>query len=124
MNFPLESLFQVHGGNPEYAAIFGIEMTSMTLEEGNCLSNTEVLCDIGSGHGFLLNGILEKAAKPGAKGIVGELPLVINEIKSKHKDANLLKNLEFVETDMFKEDVPADAYFLKHILQMMSAFKF
>lgn len=119
-------VFDYLGTHPKYAATFGPAMTSLSkmemekvveiLKEGHYLVNADIICDIGGGYGFLLNGILEKAAKPDAKGIVGEIPAVINDIDSGNKEAAHRENLEFVEIDMFEEVVPADTYILKHIL--------
>lgn len=80
------------------------------------MENTEVVCDIGGGSGYFLDVVLKMVAEPDAKGIVSDTATVVKDIESNGKDVALLKSLSFVGADMFKKAVPADVYFVKHIL--------
>ncbi|CUM57485.1 uncharacterized protein AC631_04346 [Debaryomyces fabryi] len=119
-------IFDYMDENPKYATIFGNAMDSISykeiegivnvLKEGNYLDKSGVICDIGGSSGYFLDVVLNSVGKPGVKGIVSDTATVINDVKSNGKDAALLKNLSFAEVDMFKKAVPADVYFVKHIL--------
>lgn len=112
-------------GNPKYASVFNNAMTFFSkqvtpgvvsaVKKSNYLKDAQVICDVGGGLGYMLNEILKEAANPTAKGLVAELPIVVQEIKAKGGNPDFAKNLEYVEIDMFKEAVPADVYFLKEI---------
>lgn len=119
-------VFDYMDGNPKYATLFGNAMDSISykeiegivsvLKEGKYLEKADVVCDIGGSSGYFLDLVLKTVAKPDAKGIVSDTATVIKDVESNGKDAALLKNLSFAEVDMFKKAVPADVYFVKHIL--------
>lgn len=80
------------------------------------METIDVICDIGGSSGYFLDVVLKTVAKPDAKGIVSDTATVIKDVESNGKAAALLKTLSVAEVDMFKNAVPADVYFVKHIL--------
>lgn len=119
-------VFEYMDANPLYATLFGDAMDSISykeiegiikvLKEGNHLENAELICDIGGGSGYFLDAVFKSVAKPDAKGIVSDTATVISEVESSNKASLLLKNISFAKVDMFEKAVPADVYFVKHIL--------
>ncbi len=72
------------------------------------------LADIGSGHGFLLTAILQK--HPGVRGIVFDLPHVVEGAKPRIESLGLASRCEIASGDFFKIVPPADNFVLKSII--------
>lgn len=107
-------VFPYYMQNPEPAKIFDDAMTSFSSIIGNAVATTydfseaETIADIGGGHGFLLEAVLESA--PEAKGILFDQPQVV-------ENANVSDRVEVVGGDFFEEiPVEADIYLMKFIL--------
>jgi hypothetical protein len=94
--------------------IFNAAMTSFSMGTAHAVATSvdfsgfRSIVDVGGGHGYLLGAIL--ATAPGAKGVVYDLPGVI-------ESAPPAERIDFVGGDFFKA-VPAggDCYVLKHII--------
>lgn len=72
------------------------------------------LADIGGGHGFLLSAILQK--HPGLRGIVFDLPHVVEGAKPRIESLGLASRCEIAGGDFFKIVPQADSYVLKSII--------
>jgi hypothetical protein len=72
------------------------------------------LADIGGGHGFLLTAILQK--RPGVRGIVFDLPHVVEGAKPRIESLDLASRCEIAGGDFFKIVPQADSYVLKSII--------
>lgn len=72
------------------------------------------LADIGGGHGFLLAAILQK--HPGLRGIVFDLPHVVEGAKPRIESLGLASRCEIASGDFFKTVPRADSYVLKSII--------
>ena len=72
------------------------------------------LADIGGGHGFLLTAILQK--HPGLRGIVFDLPHVVEGAKPRIEALCLASRCEIARGDFFKTVPRADSYVLKSII--------
>lgn len=112
----LFSWFQ-HEDNEAEWQIFNAAMTSFSsttsqaVVEAYDFSGCRRICDIGGGHGHLLNAMLSMA--PQATGVVFDLPGVVEGVDPE----TLGDRVECVGGDFF-EAVPAgaDCYAMKHIL--------
>lgn len=72
------------------------------------------LADIGGGHGFLLTAILQK--HPGLRGMVFDLPHVVEGAKPRIESLGLASRCEIASGDFFKTVPRADSYVLKSII--------
>jgi ubiquinone/menaquinone biosynthesis C-methylase UbiE len=106
---------------PEYAVNFDEAMTSHSALENEHLvaacdfSGIGTLVDVAGGHGTTLAAILR--ANPAMKGILFDMPHVIETARERLKDSDLENRIELVAGDFFV-NVPegANAYFMKHII--------
>lgn len=102
--------------HPDAAAIFNAAMVGKThaqiagIMASYSFTGFDTIGDIGGGSGHLLRAVLEAA--PGAKGVLFDLPHVIEE------DAALASDRITLQAgDFFKDDVPAcDLYLLMEIV--------
>lgn len=116
-----DDVFGYFGMNPEPAAIFNRAMSSLTalatkaVVEGYDFSDINTLVDIAGGHGRLLTDILE--ANPNMRGVLFDLPHVIESGRENVATSKAADRVEFVSGDFFIS-VPAggDAYLMKHII--------
>jgi SAM-dependent methyltransferase len=107
--------------DPEQAAIFDAAMAAFTAQTAIAVaaaydfSPFGTVMDVGGGNGALLIGILE--ANAALRGIVFDMPRVIDGASKKIAAAGLAARCDAVGGDFFK-DVPsgADAYLLKHVI--------
>ena len=107
--------------NPEPAAVFDRAMTSMSHQTAKAVveaydfSGIEKLVDVAGGHGSLLAAILR--ANPGMKGVLFDLPHVIERARANVEAEGVGERVELVSGDFF-ESVPsgADAYVMKYII--------
>jgi SAM-dependent methyltransferase len=114
-------VFGYFQANPEAAGIFDRAMNSLTtlsikpVTEGYDFSSITTLVDIAGGHGRLLTAILE--ANPSVRGVLFDLPHVIEGARANVVTTNAADRVEFATGDFFVS-VPAggDAYMMKHII--------
>lgn len=116
-----DDVFGYFGMNPGAAAIFNRAMSSLTalatkaVVEGYDFSGINTLIDIAGGHGRLLADIV--AANPNMRGVLFDLPHVIEGARENVAQSEAAARIEFASGDFFKS-VPAggDAYLMKHII--------
>jgi hypothetical protein len=116
-----EDVFDYFKTRPEASSIFNRAMTSLSglstkaVTEGYDFTGINTLVDIAGGHGRLLAEIL--AANPSMRGVLFDLPQVIEGARENVAGANLADRVEFATGDFFVS-VPAggDAYIMKHII--------
>jgi hypothetical protein len=114
-------VFEYFAENKEPARIFDQAMSSFTgiaadaVVEAYDFSGIETLVDIAGGQGRLLTGILE--ANPTTKGVLFDLPHVIEGAREKVRATNAASRIQFTTGDFFVS-VPTggDAYIMKHII--------
>lgn len=107
--------------NPEKAQIFDEAMTGIHGRETNALleaydfSEIDVLADIGGGNGSQLIAILKKY--PGMRGILFDLPHVVERARPEIEKAGLSERCQLASGDFFRS-VPggADAFIMRHII--------
>lgn len=116
-----QEVFEYFTANPESAEIFNNAMTNMStgtapaIVEALDLSGVNTIADIAGGHGYLLSQILK--ANPNAKGILFDMPAVIEGAAELLDKVGVAERVEKVTGDFFAS-VPtgADAYIMKHII--------
>jgi hypothetical protein len=110
--------FQRH---PEMGNIFDEAMTEFVTENGVAVTTAydftlfTTIVDVGGGHGALMGAVLQ--ASPTARGIIFELPSVIEGARKTMEAMGLLPRCDCVAGDFFVS-VPAggDAYILASII--------
>jgi hypothetical protein len=113
-----KSLFET---NTELGDIFNRAMTSFSHQtipaiiEAYDFSAAGTVADIAGGYGHLLGAVLK--ANPGLKGILFELPQVLDGAPAMIESYGVSDRVEYISGD-FTEDIPvkADVYFMKHII--------
>ena len=116
-----QEVFPYFAANPEASKIFDQAMSSLSnlaikaVVEGYDFSGVERLVDVAGGHGRLLTSIL--AANPTMRGVLFDLPHVLEGAAERIAAADLTSRCELVSGDFFI-GVPgnADAYIMKHII--------
>jgi hypothetical protein len=116
-----EDVFSYFENNPEAGRIFNRAMSSFSgLATEAVLSaydftGIETLVDIAGGEGRLLTGIL--ASYPKLRGVLFDLPYVIDDARDRVAETTVNDRVEFVSGDFFAS-VPtgADAYIVKSII--------
>lgn len=106
---------------PEKARIFDDAMTGIHGRETGAIldacdfAGIKVLADIGGGNGSKITAILQK--HPNMKGILFDLPHVVERARPKIEAAGLGERCQLVTGDFFQA-VPsgADAYVMRHII--------
>ena len=107
--------------DPEGAALFNAAMTSLTsafdaaVTAAYDFSRLGTLVDVGGGQGALISSIL--AANPALRGILFDIPPVIESARGRIGEAGLAGRCALVAGDFFSS-VPAggDAYVLKWVI--------
>jgi O-methyltransferase/methyltransferase family protein len=107
--------------DPEAAAVLNEAMTSLTAPVNAAIagmfdfSTIGTLVDVGGGHGALLSTVL--LANPGLRGVLFDIPAVIDGAKPRMEAAGLMERCQLLGGDFF-EKIPAggDAYILKWII--------
>jgi hypothetical protein len=114
-------IFDYLGERPEQAQVFDAAMTSIHGRETQAvldaygLADVGVLADVGGGNGSNLIGVL--AQYPRMKGVLFDLPHVVERARSDIEAAGLAGRCEVIGGDFFGAiPVQADAYFLRHII--------
>ncbi len=106
---------------PEVAADFNAAMTCISAQlvpavlDAYDFGGINTLMDVAGGHGFVICEILRRY--PEMKGIIFDIPPVIEGAKCRVCDLRLDHRCEAVAGDFFTE-IPAgaDAYYLQHII--------
>src|SRR5207244_9235321 len=99
------AFFEMNTKDPEGAAIFNAAMTSFTsafdaaVVAAYDFSRLATLIDVGGGHGALISSILR--ANPGLRGILFDIPPVIEGARTRIAAAGLADRLEAVAGDVF-----------------------
>jgi hypothetical protein len=114
-------IFDYLSEKPEKARIFDAAMTGIHgRETGDVLdaydfSGVEVLADIGGGNGSNITSILKQY--PTMKGVLFDLPHVVERSRERVEAAGLLDRCQLIGGNFF-ESVPegADAYLMRHII--------
>lgn len=113
--------FEYFGQHPDVAAMFEDAMRSVSGEkfeavaEAYDFSGSSTLVDVGGSSGGLMTTILKR--HPRMKGIVADLPHVLESAKKRIGAEGLSGRCQFVATDMFNE-VPegGDSYILANVI--------
>ena len=108
-------------GDQAYSKIFNDAMTALSAPvagatlEAYDFSSIGTLVDVAGGHGEILMSILK--ANPKMKGIVCDIPHVVDGAKPRIASAGLSDRMQAVGCDFFTS-VPegGDAYIMKHII--------
>lgn len=107
--------------NIELGEIFNRAMTSYSHQsigpvlQAYDFSGAETIADIAGGYGHLLAAVL--AANPNAKGVLLDLPAVLEGAPEMLDRYGVKDRVDLVEGDFFKQiPVRADIYMLKHII--------
>ncbi len=116
-----EQVFEYFEKNKAAGEIFNRAMSSFStvatqaVSEAYDFSGIDTLIDIAGGHGRLLAGVLE--ANPSMRGVLFDLPHVIEGAVKTNSETSVRDRLEFATGDFFAS-VPAggDAYIMKHII--------
>jgi len=115
------AFFEMNTKDPEGAAIFNAAMTSFTsafdaaVVAAYDFSRPRMLVDVGGGQGALISSILR--ANPGLRGILFDIPPVIDGARRRLVAGGLGDRLELVAGDVFASVPPGgDAYLLKWII--------
>jgi hypothetical protein len=114
-------IFEHMQDNPEQAAIFNQAMTQGSARLADEIvasydfSPFDTIVDVGGGQGWLLSAIL--AATPTARGILYDLPQVVDSARPVVAERGMATRCELV-TGSFFEAVPpgGDAYIMKWII--------
>ena len=113
-------VFDYFAARPREAEIFNGAMTDMSMGaappvvEAYDFSGFRKLADIAGGHGYLLSQILK--ATPGLKGILFDVPQVVEGASVLLEREGVSERVERVAGDFFESIPPADAYIMKHII--------
>ena len=114
-------IFDYLGEHTDKARIFDAAMVgihgreSAAVIDGYDFSGIGVLADIGGGNGSQLTTVLQR--HPSMKGILFDLPHVIDRARERIESAGLANRCQLVAGSFF-DSVPtgADAYVLRHII--------
>ena len=114
-------LWEYLARDPDAAAMFNESMSRVASANAAAIvrtydfSDVQRLVDVGGGHGVLSRAVLE--ANPRMRGVVFDLPGVIDGARTRLSDAGLTDRCEAIAGDFF-DAVPAggDAYMLSWIL--------
>lgn len=116
-----QTLFEYFGAHPDHARIFEGAMTSFSGMEAAAVTGAydftglDTIVDVGGGHGLLLGTILR--ANPARRGILFELPFMVDGADSLLRDLGVRDRCEIATGDFFQGVTPGgDAYLLKNIL--------
>jgi SAM-dependent methyltransferase len=113
-------VFDYFATHPEAAAVFDAAMTDFTDSQGVAaaydFSAAGTVVDVAGGHGSLLAAVLR--ANPTVKGILFDLPHVIDRARTRGFLGGDLESRARSESGSFFETVPGggDLYLMKHII--------
>ena len=112
--------FEFFRQNPEENQTFNAAMTSISAQmtapaiAAYDFGESGTLADIGGGHGALLTMILQKHA--GLRGIVYDLPHVVEGAKPRIDSLGLASRCEIAGGDFFESAPAADSYVMKSVI--------
>lgn len=113
--------FEYLAAHPEQAAVFDAAMTSVHGRETGPMiaacdfSSASVVADIGGGNGSVISEVLR--ANPHVRGILYDLPHVVERARPGLLKAGLAERCEVIGGDFFREIPPgADVYVFRHII--------
>ncbi|HEX2136149.1 MAG TPA: methyltransferase [Microvirga sp.] len=116
--FPGDGFWGYLAKHPDEARLFDAAMTARArgqigaIVAAHDFSKYRSVADIGGGRGHLLRAIL--AAHPGVRGVLFDLPHVVEAARSRCEPDD---RLTFTAGDFFKDELPrCDAYILMEIL--------
>jgi ubiquinone/menaquinone biosynthesis C-methylase UbiE len=115
-----EEVFDYFERNREAGEIFNRAMTDISrstapaVVEAYDFSGIETLADIAGGHGLLLATIIK--ANPQMKGILFDVPSVIEGAHQMLKQEGVSDRIQTTSGDFFKAVPEADCYIMKHII--------
>lgn len=116
-----QPIFPYLAENPEPARVFDAAMTSIHGHETDAildaydLSGVGTLADIGGGNGTMILGALHR--HPSLKGLLFDLPGVVDRARSAIEAAGLTARCESIGGNFFQSIPPGvDAYLLRHII--------
>jgi cyclopropane fatty-acyl-phospholipid synthase-like methyltransferase len=113
-------VFDYFKDKPEELEIFNRAMTSLSalatkaVIEAYDFTGIKTLIDIAGGHGRLLTEILD--ANPSLRGVLFDLPQVIEGARENVAKARSSDRVELVSGDFFVSVPAGDAYIMKHII--------
>lgn len=114
-------VFEYLGDQPEQARVFDAAMTAIHGRETHLmldaydLSGVNVVADVGGGNATNLIGVLQRY--PRMKGVLFDLPHVVERAGENLQHAGLSDRCERVGGDFFAEiPVQADLYLMRHII--------
>jgi hypothetical protein len=114
-------VFEYLSQHPEQAKVFdeamvGVHgMETAAMVEAFDLSGVSVLADVGGGNGSLLTAVLKRY--PAMKGILFDLPGVIERARPNIAAAGLTDRCQCVAGNFFEKVAPgADVYLMRHII--------
>lgn len=107
--------------NPDEARIFDAAMTGFHGPETQAMidaydyTGVKTLVDIGGGNGTVLSAVLRR--HPTIKGVLYDLPGVIERAKKNLADAGLASRVQLISGSFFESIPPdGDAYQMRHII--------
>ena len=112
--------FEFFRQNDEDNRIFNAAMTSISSQmttpaiAAYDFGESGTLADVGGGHGALLTLILQK--HPGLRGIVYDLPHVVEGAKPRIDSLGVASRCETVGGDFFESAPAADSYVMKSVI--------
>ncbi len=116
-----QEIFSYLNNNKDKYLIYNEAMKEYNLDYDNILlnydfSDTEIILDVGGGSGNLLVKILQNN-KNIKKGILFDLPTVINKAKETIKDDSIKRKIKFISGNFF-EDIPviADVVLMSRVI--------
>jgi ubiquinone/menaquinone biosynthesis C-methylase UbiE len=114
-------VFEFLSEHPEQAKIFDAAMTGFHGPETQAMidaydyAGVNTLVDIGGGNGTVLTAVLK--SNPALKGILYDLPGVIERAKKNIADAGLSSRCQTIAGSFFESAPPGgDAYQMRHII--------
>ena len=113
-------VFEYFGEQPELSAVFNDAMTQFSgavapaAVKAYDFSGINTLVDVAGGHGEVLMTVLR--AHPQTRGILFDIPHVIDGAKPRIAQAGLADRLDTATGDFFKAVPAGDAYIMKHII--------
>ena len=116
-----QAVFDWLAGHPQQAKVFDEAMVDVHGRETGAMldaydfSGIAVVADVGGGNGSVLRALL--ARYPAIRGMLCDLPGVVERARPLVAAAGLTDRLQTIPTDFFRE-IPdgADAYLMRHII--------
>lgn len=114
-------IFEFLSENPDKGRVFDAAMTAIhgretrPLLDAYAFPESGVFVDVGGGNGSVISAVLKQY--PLARGVLFDLPQVIQRSRSNLEAAGVLERCKLLAGDFFQEAPPgADVYLLRHII--------